>query len=153
MTDSSDGAAFDALLGDTQFPMDLRFPSDLRYIEQIVGVVSRNCAELAFSDRMCKLQVPVALTEALSNAILYGNQEDVSKRVRLRATVHDRTLVIEVADEGVGFDLDACTNDPTSDGNLEREDGRGLYLMRRLMDSVERYSDGGNVVRLTLSRT
>jgi serine/threonine-protein kinase RsbW len=135
------------------FPIDLRFPSDLRYIEQIVGVVARNCAQLSFPARVVNLQVPVALSEALSNAILYGNRRDVSKRVRLRARVDERALVLEVADEGAGFDLDACTSDPTSIDNIDREDGRGLFLMRRFMDSVERYTDGGNVVRLTLLRS
>ena len=153
MTDLTDGAALDILLGETHFPLDVRFPSDLRYIERIVGAVSRNCAALSFSDRVCNLQIPVALSEALSNAILYGNGEDASKRVRLRAKVDDRSLVLEVADEGAGFDLEACTNDPTSPANLSREDGRGLFLMRRLMDRVERFTDDGNVVRLTLLRT
>ena len=65
----------------------------------------------------------------------------------------DTALVLEVADEGTGFDLDACTIDPTSPGNLEREDGRGLFLMRSLMDRVERFGDNAhNVVRLTLNR-
>ena len=55
-------------------------------------------------------------------------------------------------DEGAGFDLDQCLVDPTSPEHLEREDGRGLFLMTRLVDRVEQYSDGGNVVRLTLHR-
>jgi len=71
----------------------------------------------------------------------------------VRAVVSDTALVLEVADEGTGFDLDACTIDPTSPGNLEREDGRGLFLMRSLMDRVERFGDNAhNVVRLTLNR-
>ena len=55
-------------------------------------------------------------------------------------------------DEGAGFDLDECIIDPTSPDQLEREDGRGLFLMTRLVDRVEQFSDGGNVVRLTLHR-
>ncbi|MEO7966948.1 MAG: ATP-binding protein [Gemmatimonadaceae bacterium] len=155
MNDDRDAAAPfpDLQLAERHFPIDLRFPSDLRYIEQIVGVVARNCAELAFPSRVVNLQVPVALSEALSNAILYGNRHDSSKRVRLRARVDDRALVLEVADEGTGFDLDACTSDPTSEENIDREDGRGLFLMRRFMDRVERFNDGGNVVRLTLLRS
>jgi serine/threonine-protein kinase RsbW len=115
-------------------------------------MVARQCAERQLSSRVCNLMVPVALTEALSNAILYGNREDSSKNVRVRATLDERCLVLEVVDEGVGFDLEACTIDPTSADNLDREDGRGLYLMRTLMDRVERFTDGGNVVRLTLHR-
>jgi serine/threonine-protein kinase RsbW len=142
----------DVVFNVTRLPFDIRIPSDLRYIERIVEVVSRECAELAFPPQACTLNVPVALSEALSNAILYGNHEDANKRVRVRASIVDRSLVLEVADEGAGFDLDACTRDPTSPQNIGREDGRGLYLMRRLMDRVERFTDGGNVIRLTLFR-
>ncbi|MEO6443571.1 MAG: ATP-binding protein [Gemmatimonadaceae bacterium] len=153
MTDLRNGALPDPLHGETRFPIDVRFPSDLRYIEGLVDVVSRNCAALSFPERICNLHIPIALTEALSNAILYGNREDSSKRVRLSARVDERSLVLEVADEGTGFDLDECTIDPAGPGSIEREDGRGLYLMRSLMDRVERFSDGGNVVRLTVLRS
>lgn len=134
------------------FPIEVSFPSDVRFIEGIVGLVTRQCAERQLSPKDCNLSVPVALTEALSNAILYGNREDTTKSVRLRATLDERTLVLEVSDEGSGFDMEACMSDPTSPDNLDREDGRGLYLMATLMDRVERFSDGGNVVRLTLHR-
>ncbi|MFN8572657.1 MAG: ATP-binding protein [Gemmatimonadaceae bacterium] len=136
-----------------RFPIDVTIPSNVRYIEHVVGVIIRRCAEQRVAARHCSLNVPVALTEALSNAMLYGNRADESKSVRLRATLDEEQVIFEVADQGLGFDLDACTNDPTLDGNVEREDGRGLYLMRCLMDRVERFTDGGNVVRLTLLRS
>jgi serine/threonine-protein kinase RsbW len=132
---------------------DRLIPSDVREIEPIVEQVTRECWELALTPRQCALNVPVALTEALSNAILRGNRGVRDKQVRVRAVVSDHALVLEVADEGTGFDLDACTIDPTSPDNLEREDGRGLFLMRSLMDRVERFEDDAhNVVRLTLNR-
>ena len=128
-------------------------PSDVREIEPIVELVTRECRVLALSARQCALNVPVALTEALSNAILRGNRGVREKHVRVRAMVSDSALVLEVADEGTGFDLEACTIDPTI-GDLEREDGRGLFLMRSLMDRVERYEHGAhNVVRLILNRS
>jgi serine/threonine-protein kinase RsbW len=133
---------------------DRLIPSDVREIEPIVEEVTRECRGLALSARQCALNVPVALTEALSNAILRGNRGMRDKHVRVRAVVSDSALVLEVADEGTGFDLEACTIDPTRPGNLEREDGRGLFLMRSLMDRVERYeADERNVVRLTLHRS
>jgi serine/threonine-protein kinase RsbW len=142
----------DASAGRMRVNLEFDFPSDVGYIERVVGVVIRQCEEFAFSARQCALNVPVALTEALSNAILRGNGEDRRKHVRLRARVDERELVMEVTDEGKGFDFDSCMADPTSPENLSREDGRGLYLMRRLMDRVERFNDQGNVVRLTLRR-
>lgn len=132
--------------------LDLRIPSDVQHIERIVAQVVRRCEELRFPARALSLNVPVALTEALSNAILRGNGEDAAKEVRVRATFENGHLVLEVEDEGIGFDLEACTEDPTTAENLEREDGRGLFLMRAMMDRVERFSGSGNVVRLTLQR-
>jgi serine/threonine-protein kinase RsbW len=135
-----------------KFDIELEIPSDVRYIERVVELVTRHCEELSYTHRQCTLNVPVALTEALSNAILRGNREDADKHVRVRASLDEKVLVMEVADEGGGFDLDACTADPTVPENLLREDGRGLFIMRRLMHRVERFMDRGNVVRLTLHR-
>ncbi len=132
--------------------LDIRIKSDVQEIEGIVAQVVHRCREHRFDGRQLSLNVPVALTEALSNAILRGNGDDTAKSVRVRARVDDSRLVLEVEDEGTGFDLEACTEDPTTPENLEREDGRGLYLMQALMDRVERFRSGGNVVRLTLIR-
>jgi serine/threonine-protein kinase RsbW len=132
-------------------------PTDVRLIGGIVQMVSREVREFDFPPNICSLNVPVALSEALSNAMLRGNGDDPAKTVRVRMSVDDRGLVLEVTDEGRGFDLELCTQDPTTATNVLREDGRGLFLMRRLMDRVERYTEGHapsrNVVRLTLFRS
>ena len=151
MTHGSDAGDGSLPLDTMRLAIELEIPSDIKYIEQVVELVTRQCEELCFTARHCALNVPVALTEALSNAILRGNNEDRDKYVRVRARLDFTALVLEVADEGEGFDLDDCTIDPTGE-NIDREDGRGLFLMRRLMDRVERFSDHGNVVRLTLRR-
>lgn len=132
--------------------LDFRIPSDVQYIEAVVVQVVRRCEALDFSRRHTALNVPVALTEAMSNAIQRGNRDDASRDVVVRVAIDETRLVAEVRDEGDGFDLEACTVDATSDDNLHREDGRGLFLMRKLMDRVERFHDGGNVVRLVLHR-
>jgi serine/threonine-protein kinase RsbW len=152
MSHSSTAQPADSWFGDLSFPIDVRIPSDVRYIEPLVGMVVRRCAEHAMPPRACRLNVPVALTEALSNAILRGNLEDTTKGVRIRATIDERALVLEVEDEGKGFDLDACLVDPQRGQNVLREDGRGLFLMCSLMDRVEQVSERANMVRLTLHR-
>ncbi len=131
---------------------DLRIPSDVGYIEGVVELARQRCRELNLSASTCSLNVPVALSEALSNAILRGNESVGGKEVRVRAIVTDAALVFEIVDEGPGFDLDRCTADCTTADNLLKEEGRGLFLMRRLVDEVESYHDHGNVVRLTLRR-
>lgn len=142
-----------APLGELRIALQVEIPSDVRYIERVVEIVRSQCAAVMFAPRHCALNVPVALSEALSNAILYGNGENPLKFVRVRAQVDDTQLILEVSDEGGGFDIASETSDPTSLDNIEREDGRGLFLMQQLMDSVERFDDHGNVVRLTLRRS
>ncbi len=132
--------------------MELEIPSDVRYIEPLVALVQRECRMFELPPRHCALNVPVALSEALSNAILRGNREDAGKHVCLRVTFDARGVQLDVRDEGAGFDLEASLRDPADARNVQREDGRGLFLMRSLMDRVERFDDGGNVVRLTLRR-
>jgi len=132
--------------------LDVRIPSDVKYIEGVVELATLRCRELHITPRKCSLNVRVALSEAISNAILRGNASGAGKHVSIRATVSDDALVFEVVDEGPGFDLTLVRSDPTTPENLEKEDGRGLFLMHRLMDRVERFHAKGNVVRLTLRR-
>ena len=85
------------------------------------------------------LNVPVALTEALSNAILRGNGEDPAKHVHVRAEVDTRAPGRRSAVTKAPASISTASPiDPTTPENLEREDGRGLFLMRKLMDRVER---------------
>lgn len=132
--------------------LELRISSDVRHIDEVVADIVRMAASWEYPRKHLALNLPVALTEALSNAILRGNREDPAKSVRVRAELTAERLVVDVSDEGVGFDLAACTADPTAAGNIMREDGRGLFLMQKLMTRVERFTDGGNVVRLVLHR-
>src|SRR5262245_6898521 len=132
--------------------VELEIPSDVTFIESVVDLVRRECQAMGYAPRQISLNVPVALTEAVANAILRGNKDDPAKHVHVRAEVGNKRLVVEVGDEGPGFDLDASLIDPAA-GNLDREDGRGLFLMRKLMDSVESVpAPHGSVVRMTLHR-
>ena len=132
--------------------LDVKIPSDVRYIDGVIELATRKCRELHLPPHKCSLNVRVALAEAISNAILRGNGEAKDKHVRVRAVVSDDKVVFDVVDEGPGFDLAEERPDPTAPEHLEQEDGRGLFLMKRLMDNVERFQRNGNVVRLTIRR-
>lgn len=132
--------------------MDLEIPSDVRYIEGVIELATQKCRELRIPAPKCSLNVRVALAEALSNAILRGNNDSPGAHVRVRATVSREKLVFDIVDEGSGFDLAEERPDPTAPENLTNEDGRGLFLMHQLMDQVEQFRDNGNVIRLTLMR-
>ncbi len=132
--------------------LDVEIPSDVSYIEEVVELAARKCRELHLPDSKCSLNLRVALSEAIANAILRGNGDAANRHVRVRAVVREDAVVIDVIDDGPGFDLSAKRPDPTLPEHLEREEGRGLFLMQVLMDRVERFESGGNVVRLTLLR-
>ena len=106
------------------------------------------CAACQTHGRKLRLNFRVSLTEALSNAMLYGNRKDPRKRVRVEIIVGDVELIARITDEGPGFDPTDIP-DPTSADNLEKAGGRGLFLMRELMDEVH-YNERGNQVTLVL---
>lgn len=128
----------------------LELPSDVQAIERAVEYVMKRCDDCIQGDRRLRLHFRVGLTEAISNAMLYGNCEDPDKRVRVEVCLEDQAITVRVADEGSGFDPDQVP-DPTAPANLEKPGGRGIFLMRQLLDEV-RFNDRGNCVTLVLRR-
>jgi len=126
----------------------LELPNDLRQIEHAVEYVMERCTACQAHGRKLRLNFRVSLTEALSNAMLYGNARDPHKRVRVEVIVGEKEITAKVTDEGPGFDPGEVP-DPTEPDNLEKGGGRGLFLMRELMDEV-RYNERGNQVTLVL---
>ena len=132
----------------TQFVVQL--PSDLRIIEAAVAYLAGRCRAFAFGASRLNLNFRVGVTEALANAVLYGNRSDPTKIVRVEVALEPSRVVLQVVDYGPVFDPSAVP-DPRLPSNLERAGGRGLFLIRELMDEVE-YNDRGNSVRLVLLR-
>ncbi len=91
----------------------------------------------------------VALTEAVSNAIIHGNQSVVEKKIYVSFEPHESSLRFIIQDEGNGFDFDNIP-DPTDPGNIDKPNGRGVYIMKHLADKVD-FSDNGRIVELTFN--
>ena len=81
-------------------------------------------------------QVGTAIREAVANAIEHGNQSDASKQVAVDFGIQGDEIVIEITDEGVGFDPQTVP-DPLEPENLLKPNGRGILLIREFMDKVE----------------
>lgn len=126
----------------------LELPNDLRAIERSVAYLVDRGREVGFDHDRLRLNLRVGLTEALANAMLYGNCRDPRKRVRVEAQLSSREIRVQVTDEGPGFDP-GCLEDPTLPLNRRRASGRGIYLIRKLMDRVE-FNDRGNSITMIL---
>jgi serine/threonine-protein kinase RsbW len=127
--------------------------SEIQCIGPVVEEIVALCTAAGFSPRQCRLNVPVAITEALANAILQGNQNVASRTVMVVAVVESGRLVVEVTDEGQGFDMSVEHRTPDDPDWLEREDGRGIFLMRQLMDQVvSECLAAGHLLRLILHK-
>jgi serine/threonine-protein kinase RsbW len=126
----------------------LELPSDVRSIEHAVEYVVRRCQSCEQQAQRLRLNFRVGLTEALSNAMLYGNAHDPSKRVRIEVTLSEGAIRARITDQGTGFDPQTVP-DPTCPENLCKAGGRGLFLMRELLDEVL-FNDQGNQVTLVL---
>lgn len=129
----------------------LELPSDLRLIEGAVGYLVSRCRAATFEGPRLDLNFRVGVTEAIANAVLYGNGSDPGKTVRIEVRLDARCVEVCVIDEGEGFDP-ASVPDPTAPERLEVAGGRGLFLIRKLMDEAE-FNDRGNAVRMVLGRT
>jgi serine/threonine-protein kinase RsbW len=88
----------------------------------------------------------IAITEAVNNAIIHGNQSDPGKNIIVTCKSNSNKLSFLVEDQGGGFDYQNLP-DPTSPDNIEKPNGRGVFLMRNLADEVK-FNDSGSIVEL-----
>ena len=89
--------------------------------------------------------IQLGFEEALRNAMIHGNKLCPSKKVKVETEISPTDVTISIEDEGEGFDQ-ASLPDPTAEENLLKESGRGVYLMKYLMDDVRYENNGKRVV-------
>ena len=128
--------------------MKLDVPSDLGMVGDAVELVATHLPPGTLSPRRISFNLRTALAEALGNAIRYGNGEDPDRIVRVYVELGRDFVRIHVDDDGHGFDSSRVP-DPTHPDNLEREYGRGLFVIRHLVDDVA-FNEKGNGICLTL---
>ena len=122
-------------------------PAELR---EVAAALERAMAAAGYCRRDC-LGIHLALEEAVVNAIKHGHQGDTRKPVRVRYQVGPGEVLVEVEDQGEGFDPRQVP-DPRTPENLERPSGRGLLLMRSFTTWM-RHNEHGNRVTFCKCRT
>jgi len=126
--------------------LDLSMPADSEAIATVVDTISETLVQLEVPEQK-RLEVALAVQEALANAVVHGCGNDPSKQVRcqLKSDPHGRIVII-VTDPGPGFSPDVLS-DPKRRENLYADHGRGVYLIRQLMDEVH-FEHRGNEIRM-----
>jgi serine/threonine-protein kinase RsbW len=134
----------------------LRLPIKLQMesVRRAIPVTVDRILEASRDAHLAKGQqenLAIALSEALANAAIHGNRLQPHARVGITVKVHpgDR-VVIDIKDSGTGFDPDSV-GDCCTDDRVLATGGRGVFLMRQLVDRVE-YNRQGNRVRLVVER-
>lgn len=134
----------EALASEFAFTGDLAAMIAVR--DRIMDFLHEHCV-----DEQQEIDIMIALQEGLANAVLHGTRNDPSKVVRCSVDVTPEAITIVIRDPGQGFDTAAAT-DSADDGTNLTQHGRGIYLMRSLMDEVI-YRHGGSELRLKKLRS
>ena len=122
--------------------------SDLQNVSVVEKLIDNQSAVCELSEEIYG-KLLLAVVEAVNNAIVHGNNEDPSKIVTIHYIVNNQQIQYIISNQGEPFDPSSLP-DPTAPENLEKDCGRGIFLMRHLADSVE-YTDEGRTVTLTFN--
>lgn len=127
----------------------LSVPSELSSVSIVESLIDRVCGSLGVHEDAYG-NILIAVTEAVNNAVIHGNCFKSDLEIDVEVLNIDDRLCFSVKDKGNGFDF---TNlpDPTAPENIEKENGRGIFLIRNLADDLI-FDDGGRVVNIYFNR-
>jgi serine/threonine-protein kinase RsbW len=128
----------------------LSIPSQIESLPIVETLIDDVCKKIGVHEEVYG-NVLIAVTEAVNNAIVHGNQSSGNLSVDVGVYDESQSFLFEVKDKGNGFDH-VNLPDPTAPENIEKENGRGIYLMRHLADEVV-YNDKGNEVAIVFSKS
>jgi len=124
------------------------FPSKAENVHLVEKMIDQVCEEHKVSEDHYG-NILIAMTEAVNNAIHHGNKLDDSKKTTVHCGMEESQLKFTVIDEGPGFNFDDLP-DPTAPENIEKPNGRGIFLMKNLADEIA-FEDEGRKVELTFN--
>lgn len=124
----------------------IEIASSLSKINEVEALIDKVCEDLSLNEDHYG-NILIAVTEAVNNAIVHGNGSEESKLVKVDVKKDAAEVVFSVEDQGIGFDFENLP-DPTAPENIEKPDGRGIFLMKNLSDAVE-FDNNGSKVSIT----
>ena len=117
--------------------------SEMNSISQVEKLIDAQAQMLNIDDEVYGKYM-LSVVECVNNAIVHGNKMDKNKKVTMHYHISNTKIEVIVFDEGDGFDPDSLP-DPTVEENLERDCGRGIFLMRHLSDELEFANNGRTI--------
>jgi len=124
-----------------------KMSSTMKSVEEVEAAADRLATEAGLDEDQ-RFHIAMAVREAAINAVLHGNEYDPGRQIEVSLENTGRDLVITIADQGRGFDPGKVP-DPLAQENLLRGTGRGIFLIRSLMDEVHfRQLDPGTELTL-----
>lgn len=127
----------------------VRVASSLDSLARVESLVDEVCKELSLSEDVYG-NVLIAVTEAVNNAIIHGNKFSEDKLVGLGVFLSPTQVCFQVSDQGDGFDF-LNLPDPTAPENIEKENGRGIFLINNLADEVS-FDRSGSEIAIFFNR-
>lgn len=125
--------------------LDISLPSETVSIRRISSEILKHLAPYNLNEDKA-FEIRLSVEEAVRNAIVHGNKSDKHLSVKASCWLEGGDINIQIEDEGPGFGHKSLA-DPTSDDNVMRNSGRGIFLIKKLMDRVE-YNEAGNSLRM-----
>ncbi len=117
--------------------IDLTLPSRVEYLSVLDGLVQAIANQMEF-DEQAAIEVATSVIEAGTNAIQHGHLMNEREHVHFRFVLGEGALDVWVEDHGPGFDLQrVLSQDPTRGDDLLKFRGRGIFIMRAMMDAVD----------------
>ncbi len=110
------------------------FPSQSQYLLNAEEITVQIAREAQFNSSAID-DFAIAITELFNNAIYHGNKKNPNKKITLSYQLLENGLQISVKDQGKGFQPDSLKN-PVAPENLLAENGRGIFLVKHLMDDL-----------------
>lgn len=110
-------------------------PSDQEFLSDVDAFLEASLRGFGVDESVIA-DIAISVSELVNNAMLHGNKSSPDKWVTVRMARENGSVKISITDQGGGFDP-GNVDDPLAEENLLKEVGRGIFIVKSLMDSVE----------------
>lgn len=131
----------------TKPPKILVIKSDVAELKKVEDFLINIFEEFSFQRKYFN-KIYLCISEVVINAVKHGNKGDCNKTVSIVVECSEERIIIQIEDEGDGFDV-TKVKDPTLKENVNKESGRGIFIIKNLSEKME-YNDKGNQVQIKM---